>query len=82
MTALHRNNTWAVGPRPPDMNIIGCKSVYKTMIHLDGSLEWLKAHLVAKGFNQILGIDFVETFSPIIKLETIRIILTIASGQT
>lgn len=47
----------------------------------DGSIERLKAHLVAKGYNQIDGTDFVEIFSPVIKLTTIRLILTLVFVQ-
>ena len=49
------------------MNVVGCKWVYKAKLKLDGSLERLKARLVAKGFHQIDGIDFLKTFSPVIK---------------
>ena len=60
------------------MIIVGCKWVFKTKTNSDGSLERLKARHVAKGYSQVLGIDFYETFSLVIKPTTIRVILTIA----
>ena len=60
------------------MNVLGCKWVYKAKLQPNGSLERLKACLVAKGFNQVDGVDFFETFSPVIKQASIRVVLTIA----
>ncbi|GKV41335.1 hypothetical protein SLEP1_g48881 [Rubroshorea leprosula] len=59
----------------------GPKTLKTAMSHLDGSLERLKARLVAKGFNQQAGIDYEETFSLVIKPQTIRIVLTIALAK-
>lgn len=60
------------------MNVVGCKWVYKAKLKPNGSLERLKASIVAKGFNKVNGVDFSETFSPIIKRASIRVVLTIA----
>ena len=60
------------------MNVVGCKWVYKAKLQPNVSLECLKVHLVAKGFNQVDGVDFSETFSPVIKRASIRVVLTIA----
>lgn len=67
LQALQANSTCDLIPRTSDMNIVGCKWVYKSKLHADGTLERLKARLAAKGFTQILGIDFSDTFSPVVK---------------
>ena len=79
MHALHHNNTWALVPRQPDMNVIGCRWIFKTKLHSDGSLDGLKARIVTKGYNQREGVDFLETFSPVIRPATIRTVLTLAT---
>jgi histone deacetylase 1/2 len=71
MAALHRNQTWDLVQQPLDVNVIGCKWVYKLKHKADGSIDRYKARLVAKS-------DYFETFSPVVKTATIRIILTLA----
>lgn len=60
------------------MNIVGCRWVFKTKLHSDGALERLKARLVAKGSTPVPGVDFTETYSPVIKPTTIRVVLIVA----
>ena len=79
LSALATNRTWTLVPYRPDMNVVGCKWVYKAKLKPDGSLERLKARLVAKGFSQVDGVDFSETFSPVIKPASILLALTIAA---
>lgn len=79
LAALEKNHTWTLVPQENNMNVIGVKWVFKTKYKADNSLDKLKARLVAKGFNQEEGIDFLETFSPVIKPVTMRLILTIAT---
>jgi histone deacetylase 1/2 len=76
--ALMDNNTWSLVPLPPHRKAIGCKWIFRVKENPDGSVNKYKARLVAKGFLQTPGFDFTETFSPVIKPVTIRIILTLA----
>ncbi|XP_035545158.1 uncharacterized mitochondrial protein AtMg00820-like [Juglans regia] len=78
LKALYANNTWTLVPRESSMNVIGCKWIFKTKLNADGTLDRLKASLVAKGFHQIAGINYHETFSPVIHPSTIRTVITIA----
>ena len=76
--ALIINDTWTLMPLPPDHKVIGCKWVFKVKLKPNGSLERYKVRLVAKGFQQTLGLDDFETFSPVVKPTTIRIVLSFA----
>lgn len=69
-----RKTLWVASEK----NIVGCKWVYKLKHHQDGSIARYKARLVGKGFHQEPGIDHNETFSPIAKHSTIRVVLASA----
>ncbi|KAF7838980.1 Retrovirus-related Pol polyprotein from transposon RE1 [Senna tora] len=76
--ALQRNNTWILVPPVSSRKVIDCRWVLKTKLKPDGSLLKYKARLVAKGFQQAPGLDYGETFSPVVKPITIRVVLTAA----
>ena len=78
LTALKKNNTWTLIPRTPNMHVIGRKWIFKVKLDANGDVERLKARLVANGFHQLDGIDFSETYSPVVKFGTIRTVLSIA----
>jgi hypothetical protein len=76
--ALRANDTWRLIPRPPDTNIVTGKWIFRHKFHADGSLARHKARWVVRGFSQQHDIDYDETFSPVVKQATIRVVLSIA----
>jgi hypothetical protein len=79
--ALQWNHTWVLIPCPPHANVITGKWVFKHKLHSDGTLEHYKARWVVRGFRQRAGVDFTDTFAPVIKLSTIRTILHLAASR-
>lgn len=76
--ALQRNKTWELVPRPNNQKLVDSKWVFKIKYNTDSSIHKHKVRLVAKGFQQVPGVDFGETFSPMVKATTVRLILTLA----
>ncbi|KAA3481507.1 pleiotropic drug resistance protein 3-like [Gossypium australe] len=65
--------------KPSHKKVIGVKWVFKTKLNADGSLNKLKARLVVKGFSQQYGIDYWETFTLVVRLDTIKLLLALAA---
>lgn len=71
--------TWSLVPRPENTHIIGCRWVHKVKYNADGSEEKLRSRLVAKGNEQEEGVNFLETYSPVVRTATVRKVLHIAT---
>jgi hypothetical protein len=81
IATLDANATWELVALPKDKNAIGCKWVYKVKHNANGFVNRYKARLVAKGYAQTYGIDYEETYSPIAKMTTIRVIIVMATAK-
>ena len=80
MDALEKNKTWDLVELPLGKKLVGCKWVF-TMTHkVDGSLEHYKARLAVKGYTQTYGIDYLETFALVEKMNVVRILLSLATN--
>ena len=80
MFALSENAPWSLVTCPPGKTIVGCHWVYTVKYLFDGSIERLKAHLVAKGYTQTYDVDYAETFSPVAKISSVQILISLAAN--
>ena len=79
MASLLKNQTWELKPLPKGQPVVSCRWVFKSKLQPDGTIERHKARLVARGFSQTRGIDCFETFSPVVRYESVRTVLAIVA---
>ncbi|KAF3627323.1 hypothetical protein FXO37_29902 [Capsicum annuum] len=80
MSTLHASGTWELVSLPvgkSTKSTVGCRWVYAVKVGPDGQVDRLKAHLVAKGYTQILRLDYSDTFSSVAKIASVRLFLSI-----
>ena len=76
--ALYKNHTWTIVQKPPNSNVVSCKWLFTKKYDAHGNIRF-KARLVARGFTQIPGVDYHETFSPTLKLTSLHLIFAITA---
>ena len=79
LESMATNQVWEIVELPKGVKAVGCKWVYKTKKDSNGNVEQYKARLVAKGFTQREGLDYHNTFSPVSKKDSFRIIMALVA---
>ncbi|CAM8971854.1 unnamed protein product [Rhodiola kirilowii] len=81
LKALNSNSTWEITDLPPGKNHVGSKWIYRIKRNSDGTISRYKVRLVARGFTQLEGLDYHETFAPVVKMNTIRALLAVVVSK-
>ena len=79
---IEKNKTYELVDRPPNRKIIGVRWVFRTKLSLDGSINKFKARLVVKGYAQVFGVDYSETFAPVARLDIVRLLLALVPQRS
>ncbi|GJV74865.1 zinc finger, CCHC-type containing protein [Tanacetum coccineum] len=79
MDSITGNNTWVLADLPPGCKPLGCKWIFKRKLMVDETIEKFKARLVIQGFKQKSGIDYFNTYAPVARISTIRLLIAMAS---
>ena len=81
LALMGKYNVWDVVEEPSDANIVGCRWVFRIKRDANGKIQKYKARLVAQGFTQIYGLDFLDTFAPFSRLSAIRAVIALAASE-
>jgi transposase InsO family protein len=79
LNSLIKAGTWRYAHKPTEANLVGCRWVFKIKRDKDGNISKFKARLVAQGFTQVYGIDYAETYAPVARYSSIRLIIALAA---
>nr|GEY78464.1 zinc finger, CCHC-type [Tanacetum cinerariifolium] len=77
--SIMENNTWVLSDLPPDCKPLGCKWIFKKKTKIDGTIDKFKARLVIQGFRQKEGIDCFDTYAPVARIFTVRLLIALAA---
>ncbi|GKB94911.1 zinc finger, CCHC-type containing protein [Tanacetum coccineum] len=79
MDSIMGNNTWVLANLPLGCKPLGFKWIFKTNLTIDGTIKKFKARLVIQGFRKKLGINYFDTYAPVVRISTIRLLIALAS---
>ena len=81
LSALQNSGTWELVPLPSEKSIVGCRWIFAIKVGLYGTIDRLKVRLVAKGYTQIFGLDYGDTFSLVVKMTFVHLFLAMTALQ-
>ena len=82
LSIIEKNKTWELVDRPLNRKIIGVRWVFRTKLNPDGSVNKYKVRLIVKGYAQVFGVDYSETFAPVARLDTVKLLLALAAQKS